>query len=550
MSPTLPLQESARTRITEVVQTLQPNFPEITAAWRSRMFEEFQFDGRVMAALERLNIGTGFGLFCGADFATFFESLTYYGSRLSKLHVDTRVIARSLEIYQQYCEIHLERLSPMARAEGIAALENYNSKTFIAVSGAYYDAQRRSSAALLSILDAELSSGNLNILLDKVLSVTTDTFGASLGLVLLRDSEDLLRPKAVVGLELDSALAVPVGVGFTGQIAETGEPSILPDLENSHGLLNPVLREKAKALWGVPLRSNNQAIGVLVIGFTRPFEWLPTEKELLSAIAERSALAIEKAQFNDALREREMRIAELSAHLLRAQEEERKRISRELHDATGQQLMVIRLYLGMLDSSTESASEVRKKIAETVTVVDQTIEGIRRIIAKLSPLVLEELGLIAAIRKEAKDFTKRTGVRTRVAVSDAVGRLSSQTETAIYRVVQEALHNVAKHAQARNVTVQMGRTGDLLSLTVQDDGVGITQGPVVGRNFGLSGMTERVAMLGGSAKVVSAKSKGTRIEVKVPVTQRAPEERGHNKGATELRPFPMGRAAAVGRDVH
>ncbi|HVZ15638.1 MAG TPA: GAF domain-containing protein, partial [Terriglobales bacterium] len=284
MSPTLPLHESARTRICEVVQTLQTQFPEITAAWRAHMFEEFQFDGRVMASLERLNIGTGFGLFCGADFETFFESLTYYGSRLSKLHVDTRVIARSLEIYQQFCEVHLERLSPMARAEGIAALENYNSKTFIAVTGAYYDAQRRASAALLSILDAELSSGNLNILLDKVLRVTTETFGASLGMVLLRDAEDLLRPKALVGLELDESQAVPVGRGFTGQIAETGEPAILPDLEHSHGLLNPVLRDKAKSLWGVPLRSNNQVIGVLVIGFTRPFEWLPSEKELLSAI--------------------------------------------------------------------------------------------------------------------------------------------------------------------------------------------------------------------------------------------------------------------------
>ena len=549
MSPMLPLKESARARIAEVVQTLQPNLPEITAAWRARMFEEFQFDGRVMAALERLNIGTGFGLYCGADFETFFESLTYYGSRLSKLHVDTRVIARSLELYQQLCEVHLDRLSPMARAEGIAALENYNSKTFVAVSGAYYDAQRKSSAALLSVLDAELSSGNLNILLDKVLQVTTETFSASLGLVLLRDADDCLRPKAVVGLELDSTLAVPVGIGFTGQIALTGEPAILPDVEHSNGLLNPLLKEKAKALWGMPLRSNNQVIGVLIIGFARPFEWLPTEKELLGAIAERSALAIEKARFHDALREREVRIAELSAHLLRAQEEERKRISRELHDATGQQLMVIRLYLGMLDGSTENVTEVKKKIGETVDVVDQTIEGIRRIIAKLSPLVLEELGLIAAIRKEAKDFTKRTGVRTRVAVSDSVGRLSSQTETAVYRVVQEALHNVAKHAEAKNVTVQMARDADLISLVIQDDGVGITHGPVVGRNFGLSGMTERVAMLGGTAKVVSAKSKGTRIEVKVPVTQRAPEERGHNKGA-EIRPFLLGRAAAVGQDVH
>jgi signal transduction histidine kinase len=349
-------------------------------------------------------------------------------------------------------------------------------------------------------------------------------------------------------LDIDSTLEVPVGLGFTGQMALTGEPAILPDLEHSNGSLNPILRAKAKALWGVPLRINDQVIGVLVIGFHKPYDWLPTEKELLTAIAERSALAIEKARFNDTLREREARIAELSAYLLRAQEEERKRISRELHDATGQQLMVIRLYLGMLDGNNKGdVNDLRKKIGETVAVVDQTIEGIRRIIAKLSPLVLEELGLIAAVRKEAKDFTKRTGVRTRVAVSENVGRLSNQTETAVYRVVQEALHNVAKHAKAKNVTLQMARENDAISLVIQDDGVGITAGPVVGRNFGLAGMQERVAMLGGIAKLASSKNKGTRIEVKVPVTQRADSERGVNRG--DLRPFLVKRAAA-GQEIH
>ena len=511
------------------------------------MFEEFHFDGRVMTALERLNIGTGFGIFCRSEFATFFENLNYFGTRLAKLQVDTRAIARSLELYSQFCEPFLDRLSPMARAEGIAALESYSSSTFVAVTGNYFDAQRISSTTLLSVLDAELSSGNLAALLDKVLRVTTDAYGATLGLVLLREQDDCLRPKAAVGIDLDSTLAVPVGTGFTGQIAQTGEPAILPDLEATHGLLNPVLREKAKALWGMPLRISDQVIGVLIIGFHKPYDWLPTEKGLLTAIAERSALAIEKARFNDELREREIRIAELSAHLLRAQEDERKRISRELHDATGQQLMVIRLYLGMLDGSSADAGELRKKIGETVMVVDQTIEGIRRIIAKLSPLVLEELGLIAAIRKEAKDFTKRTGVRTRVAVSESVGRLANQTETTVYRVVQEALHNVAKHAQAKNVTLQLAKDGNVLSLVVQDDGVGITHGPVVGRNFGLAGMQERVAMLGGTAKVASAKNKGTRIEVKVPVTLRSEAERGANRG--DLRPFLVKRAAA-GQEVN
>src|SRR5207302_5835811 len=179
----------------------------------------------------------------------------------------------------------------------------------------------------------------------------------------------------------------------------------------------------------------------------------PTERELMGAIAERLSLAIDRAQIAEALREREARIAELSGHLLRVQEEERKRISRELHDETGQALMVIRLYLGMLDGSV-TGREARGKIRETLAVVDRTIDGIRRIIGRLSPLVLQELGLVAAIRKESKDLAKNCGVKTRVLVGDEVGRLAPETEMALYRVAQEALHNVAKHAQAHTASVQ------------------------------------------------------------------------------------------------
>lgn len=527
MSSVLPLNQKALERIRNLTRELKPYLADVTAAWRTRMFEEFQFDGRAMAALERLNLGTGLVLCCQEDFNAFFENLDYFGTRLAKLRVDTRAVARSLEIYQSAAEPHLANLAGEQRAEARAALEMLCSAAFVAVSGAYFDTQKAASAALLSILDAELSAANLPTLLERILEITTRTFAAAVGIVLLINSEtNELHATASVGLDspIENEGGIPLGRGFSGQIALTGEPAILTDLEHSDAMLKPILREKTEALWGVPMKSGEHVIGVLVIGFGRPYEWLPTERELLRAIGDRSALAIDRALMTDALREREARIAELSAHLLSAQEEERKRISRELHDETGQALMVIRLYLGMLESAV-AARTARGKIRETLEVVDRTIEGLRRTIARLSPLVLQELGLIAAIRKEAKDLAKNTGVKARVAVSDDVGRLAPQTETAIYRVVQEALHNVAKHAQAHAVNIQMFRENGTLRLTVEDDGVGMTQKPTMpGRSFGLAGMRERISMLGGTVLISSKKGNGTRLEVSVPVGQPVPDE--------------------------
>jgi signal transduction histidine kinase len=539
MSPLLPMKETSREVVVEVTRSLQPYFPEITAAWRQHMFAEFDCDGRAMAALERLTIGTGFSIFSQTDFAAFYDNLQHFGKRLAKLKVNARVVSRSLDIYQQLIDPYLEKIFPPGRlAEALAAMETLSWASYVAVSGAYFDAQKNQSEALLAVLDAELSARNLNALLDRVLEITTHTFNATVGMILLKEPEQqVLRVQAQVGFgdDLDDpTLAIAVGEGFSGEIATTGEPGILPDLNVSHGMVSPVLRGRAKALWGVPLKSSEAVIGVLLIGFSSPYDWLPTERELLRAMADRSALAIDRAGMTDALREREMRIAELSGHLLRAQEEERKRISRELHDETGQALMVIRLYLGMLEGTVGTRS-ARAKIRETLDVVDRTIEGIRRIIGRLSPLVLQELGLIAAVRKEAKDLAKSSGVKARVTVSPEFGRLPAIVETAVYRVVQEALHNVAQHAAASTVNIEMTRDGDSVHLLVEDDGVGMAAKAKASRQtFGLAGMYERIGNIGGKMKVISARGKGTRIEVNAPISGTG---LGHDRG------LPMSGAA-------
>ena len=225
-----------------------------------------------------------------------------------------------------------------------------------------------------------------------------------------------------------------------------------------------------------------------------------------------------------------------------AQEQERKRISRELHDETGQALMVIRLYLGMLESVLETRV-ARNKVQETLSVVDRTIEGLRRIIARLSPLVLQELGLVAAIRKEGKDLAKNTGIKAHVEIDPKVGRLAADAEAAIYRVVQEALHNIAKHSQAKAASIQMSREHDKVLLLVEDDGVGFSRLTKNERpKFGLEGIRERVSMLGGKVKITSAKGKGTRLEISVPAKRSGLETLFPAAGVPAL-PFRRGASA-------
>ena len=176
MSCLLPMKETSRELVVEVTRALQPYFPEVTAEWRQRMFGEFDFDGRVMAALERLTIGTGFSIFSQADFATFYDSLQHFGERLAKLNVSARAVVRALELYQQLIDPCLEKIFPSSRVpEVMAAMETLSWASYVAVSTAYSDAQKIEAETLLSVMDAELSARNLDSLLDRVLEIATHT---------------------------------------------------------------------------------------------------------------------------------------------------------------------------------------------------------------------------------------------------------------------------------------------------------------------------------------------------------------------------------------
>jgi signal transduction histidine kinase len=520
LSSVLSLKDSSRELLIEILGALNPYYADVTEKWREQVSTEFGFGRRELGALERLSLNTAHSFFTHGDIPGFFENVDYFGMRLAKLQVDTRAVARSMEAYQELCEPYLSGLFGQRLKEVTATLDVLRSASFVTVSGAYFDAKTREFATLLRVLDAELASGDIGTMFQKVLEITSANFGASMAAIMLRQTDsDSFRMEASLGIEglVPEEMEAEFGAGFCGSLVISGEPEMILDVGTDPRVLHPALKERATSLWGVPLKSGQGVVGVLMLGFARPYEWLPNERDLMRAIADRSVMAIERAQMTEELRAREARIAELSAHLLAVQEEERKRISRELHDETGQALMVIRLYLGMLEAQLTGRT-AKAKIRETVSVVDRTIEGIRRIIARLSPLVLQELGLVAAIRKEAKDLAKASGIKVRVAINEDVGRLAPEIEAAIYRVVQESLHNVAKHAQAHSASVQMSRNEETVYLTVEDDGVGMP-GKINsprGHSFGLAGIRERIASLDGDVRVHSEKGKGTRLEIMVP----------------------------------
>jgi signal transduction histidine kinase len=249
----------------------------------------------------------------------------------------------------------------------------------------------------------------------------------------------------------------------------------------------------------------------------------------------------------DTVRDAKQGSSRLSRRLLEAQEEERKRISRELHDGTGQSLMVLRLQLGMLASGKDT--EVTAKVQEAMKVLDQLIEDVRRIIGRLSPRVLEELGLVAAIRSEVREWSKRTGMEPELELPQDLGPIPHEIEVAIYRLLQEALHNIAKHSGAQKFKVKLEHKKEWLCLHVEDDGAGfsVSSDPHI-QSHGLSGMRERSAALGGKVRVRSSKGAGTTISVSLPLRKTVSARKSTREADTACaeitHPIPFAKQSA------
>lgn len=229
---------------------------------------------------------------------------------------------------------------------------------------------------------------------------------------------------------------------------------------------------------------------------------------------------VERTQATQELLESRQMCQELSWHMEEVREEERKRIARELHDELGQVLTVQRIDLVQLASQCDMpAHKIQEKLNSIIRMLDQVADTARSISENLRPGMLDMLGLAAAVDHHVEKFMAATQINCKLIMNRSEFDTSAKVATAVFRILQESLTNVARHARAKNVEIQLVGLNNELILIVQDDGCGIPEN-LVGqrRGFGMMGMQERAKLLGGGFLVESKPGKGTRIEANFPVT--------------------------------
>ena len=239
----------------------------------------------------------------------------------------------------------------------------------------------------------------------------------------------------------------------------------------------------------------------------------------------------ERNRVEDATRQSQQQLRALSAHLQTIREEERTRIAREIHDQLGQVLTGLKMELSLLEESwSDSAPRDARTLNERAfqrlrSLVDGSLRTVRKIATELRPMMLDNLGLSAAIEWQAEEFLKISGIPCEVSLPEDEMSLDRDTSTALFRILQESLTNIVRHAKASRVSVHLSKENHITVLQVQDNGVGIPAHLIAGSaSFGLLSMKERALMLGGTVEVMSGRGAGTTVVVRVPHAARADEE--------------------------
>ena len=395
-------------------------------------------------------------------------------------------------------------------------------------TGGYADdlmAISRLSAAVsgLSDLDAILRIG-----LENVVRIMNGIAG---GIMLVDEQTKTLSYRVYHGLSRKFAegMHFDIGEGLSGRVARSGKPILMEDIsqETEVARAELITMEGLKAYLCVPLKAKDHVFGVMNVVSKTPRHFTKRDMHLLHSIGDLLGVAIEQAKLQKELREGMDRYQQLSRQMLTAQEEERRKIARELHDDTSQTLSGLAINLQTLIEMAAKAGITNEAFMErlkmTQSLAIQINTEVARLMGDLRPALLDTLGLVPAIRQYAETNLERAGIDVVFGFDDIGKTMLPDTEVGLFRWAQGAISNIWQHSGAKNVEISLKRDGNSFVLRITDDGRGFDVSLIKsieegGRGAGLFSMNERMLLLGGTCTVESRIGHGAIAVARVPIT--------------------------------
>lgn len=405
---------------------------------------------------------------------------------------------------------------------------------------------------LANLLQVEQSARALDSTLLKTLEISARLTGAERGSIFLVDDARtttkavLIRGDASAVQQQQLVNRVMSG-GLAGWVADHHQVGLVEDtLTDERWMTLPDQPYTARAALAVPILREGRLLGLLTLIHSEPLKFTAEHARLLQATASQIALVLENAQLyaglqrandelehrvrvrtaelNDAyeqVRSARERLQALSQQLLTAQEAERRRIARELHDEIGQSLSALKINLQGVQRRPDAARVVQH-LEESVSIAERVLQQVRTLSLDLRPSLLDDMGLEVALNWYLNRLAEQAGWQAQLSADLEVERLPADIETVCFRVVQESLTNVMRHARASRVYIRLLQRDDELELVIQDDGVGFDvsaarQRAVQGGSLGLLGIPERVSLVGGRVVIASTPGKGTEIHAYLPL---------------------------------
>ena len=368
----------------------------------------------------------------------------------------------------------------------------------------------------------------LRIALDSVLEVINGAIG---GILLLDEETQTLSYRIHRGVSAKYAeeMRMSVGEGVAGRVAQTGEPILLEDISKDPRTvrLDLVSAQGIRGVVSIPLKVKDKVVGVMNVASTEAGRFGADDVYLLNSIGDYLGTTIEQTRLYERLASAGERYQALLQHALVTQEDERKRIARELHDETSQALTSLTLSLqaiiGMAEMKGIEDTELMDMLKKTQSQAVHAANEIVKLMKELRPTLLDELGMYAAIHRYAKDTLQPQDINVSAEFKGTDERLPMEVEVTLFRIAQGAIGNIMEHSQAKNATINVECDANECRLQIEDDGKGfnvskVTQVESSGRGAGLFTMKERVKLVGGNCHVESQAGRGTKVTVQVPLS--------------------------------